>query len=85
MDAFAGMAGMSADMARAFTETAIIEEVQQPQRPPEPLSSASELAAARAYDHFYPSIPRSPTPASNDSRRSAGMLEGYALPAPHAC
>lgn len=79
----AGMAGM----APAFTETAFIEEVQQPQRPPEPLSSASELAAARAYDHFHPAMPRSSSVASSDSDRpaSGGMLEGYASPPAHTC
>lgn len=69
-------------MAPAFTETAFVEEVKQPQRPPEPLSSASELATARAYDHFHPCIPRSASAASSDSDRPA-MLEGYAPPPLH--
>jgi hypothetical protein len=65
-----------AGMAPAFAQTTFIEQVHPPQPPPESLSSASELAAARAYDHFHPSIPRTSSGSSRDSNRPA-VLEGY--------
>jgi hypothetical protein len=55
--------------------------IQQPVRPIASHSSASELAAARAYDHFHHPMPN--TLQSADSGERHGLLEGYTVWSPH--